>query len=52
MTVAQYEFTRGASIHEYHHPQEELNEVLEGELELAIDGVTQVARPGVAAIVS
>ena len=51
MTVAQYEFTRGASIHEYHHPQEELNDVLEGELELAIDGVTQVARPGVAAIV-
>ena len=51
MTVAHYEFTRGASIHEHHHPQEELYEVLEGELELTVDGVTQVAHPGVAAIV-
>ena len=51
MTVAHYEFTRGASIHEHHHSQEELYEVLEGELELTVDGVTQVARPGVAAIV-
>ena len=51
MAVAHYEFTRGASIHEHHHPQEELYEVLEGELELTVDGVTQVARPGVAAIV-
>jgi quercetin dioxygenase-like cupin family protein len=51
MTVAHYEFTRGASIHEHHHPQEELYEVLEGELELTVDGVTQVARPGVVAIV-
>ena len=51
MTVAHYEFTRGASIHEHHHPQEELYEVLEGVLELTVDGVTQVARPGVAAIV-
>ena len=41
MTVAHYEFTRGASIHEHHHPQEELYEVLEGELELMVDGVTQ-----------
>ena len=51
MTVAHYEFTRGASIHEHHHPQEELYEVLEGELELTVDGVTQVAHPSVAAIV-
>ena len=51
MTVAHYEFTRGASIHEHHHPQEELYEVLEGELELTVDGVTQVARPGMPAIV-
>jgi quercetin dioxygenase-like cupin family protein len=28
-----------------------LYEVLEGELQLTVDGVTQVARPGVAAIV-
>ena len=51
MTVAHCEFTRGASIHEHHHPQEELYEVLEGQLELTVDGVTQVARPGMATIV-
>jgi quercetin dioxygenase-like cupin family protein len=51
MTGAHYEFTRGASIHEHHHPQAELYEALEGELELTVDGVTHVARPCVAAIV-
>ena len=51
MTVAHYDFTCGASIHEHHHPQEELYEVLEGELELTVSSVTQVARPGVAVIV-
>lgn len=51
MTFAHYEFDRGASIHEHFHPQEEVYEVIEGELELTIDGVAQVARPGVVGIV-
>ncbi|HTX39826.1 MAG TPA: cupin domain-containing protein [Bryobacteraceae bacterium] len=51
MTFAHYEFTRGASIHEHFHPQEEVYEVIEGELEVTIDGVAQVARPGLVAIV-
>lgn len=51
MTFAHYEFARGSSIHEHFHPQEEVYEVIEGELELTIDGVTQVARPGLVAIV-
>jgi quercetin dioxygenase-like cupin family protein len=51
MTFAHYDFVRGASIHEHFHPQEEVYEVLEGELEITIDGITQVARPGIAAIV-
>ena len=51
MTFAHYEFVRGASIHEHFHPQEEVYEVIEGELEVTIDGVTQIARPGVVAIV-
>jgi mannose-6-phosphate isomerase-like protein (cupin superfamily) len=41
----------GASIHERFHPQEEVYEVIEGKLELTIDGQTQVASPGVVAIV-
>jgi quercetin dioxygenase-like cupin family protein len=51
MTFAHYEFDRGASIHEHFHLQEEVYEVIEGELELTIDGVAQVARPGVVGIV-
>lgn len=51
MTFAHYEFTRGASIHEHFHPQEEVYEVTEGELELTIDGVATTVRPGLVAIV-
>src|SRR5260370_33019377 len=41
MTFAHYDFARGSSIHEHFHPQEEVYEVVEGELEVTIDGVTQ-----------
>jgi quercetin dioxygenase-like cupin family protein len=51
MTFAHYDFVRGSSIHEHLHPQEEVYEVIEGELEMTIDGVTQIARPGLVAIV-
>jgi quercetin dioxygenase-like cupin family protein len=36
MTFAHYDFKRGAFIHEHFHPQEEVYEVIEGELELTI----------------
>jgi quercetin dioxygenase-like cupin family protein len=51
MTFAHYDFKRGSSIHEHSHPQEEVYEVIEGELELTIDGATQIARAGLVAIV-
>ena len=51
MTFAHYDFVRGSSIHEHFHPQEEVYEVIEGELEVTIDGVTQIARAGTVAIV-
>ena len=51
MTFAHYDFTCGSSIHEHFHPQEEVYEVIEGELEITIDGVTQIARSGLVAIV-
>jgi quercetin dioxygenase-like cupin family protein len=51
MTFAHYDFVSGASIHEHFHPQEEVYEVIEGELEITIDGVAGVARPGFVAIV-
>lgn len=51
MTFVHYEFRLGSSIHEHDHPEEEVYEVIEGELEVTIDGVTHVARPGLVAIV-
>ena len=51
MTFAHYDFILGASIYEHFHPQEEIYEVIEGELELTIESVAHIARPGVAAIV-
>ena len=51
MTFAHYDFKRGSSIHEHFHPQEEVYEVIEGELEVTIDGQTQIAKPGVVAVV-
>ena len=41
MTFAHYDFKRGSSIHE----------VIEGALEVTIDGVAEIAKPGVVAIV-
>lgn len=51
MTFAHYDFVKGAAIHEHFHPEEEVYEVIEGELEITIDGATQVARPGIVAII-
>ena len=51
MTFAHYEFDKGATIHEHFHSQEEVYEVIEGELELTIDGAKEIVRPGVVAIV-
>ena len=51
MTFAHYDFVSGSSIHEHFHPEEEVYEVIEGELELTIDGVAQIVRPGLVGIV-
>lgn len=51
MTFAHYDFKRGSSIHEHSHPQEEVYEVIEGELEVTIEGTAQIARAGWVAIV-
>ena len=51
MTFAHYDFMRGSSIHEHFHAEEEVYEVIEGELEVTIDGVAQIAGAGLVAIV-
>ena len=51
MTFAHYEFAARSWIHEHCHPEEEVYEVIEGELELTIEGRSQIVRPGVVGIV-
>jgi hypothetical protein len=46
MTFAHYELAAGSSIHEHFHPEEEVYEVIEGELEVIIDGRSQVVMSG------
>ena len=51
MSFAYYDFAEGSSIHEHHHPNEEVWTVISGELEVTIDGETAVAGPGGVAVV-
>ncbi|MGB6630732.1 MAG: cupin domain-containing protein [Terriglobales bacterium] len=51
MTFAHYDFRRGSIIHEHFHPQEEVYEVIEGELEVTVDGMVQIVKPGLFAVV-
>ena len=51
MTFAHYEFAEGSTIHEHSHSQEEVWQVIEGELEIDLDGDVRIAGPGLVAIV-
>lgn len=51
MSFAHWRFEAGASIHEHGHPQEEVWQIVEGKLDVTIDGVTQRAGRGMVAIV-
>ena len=51
MTFGHYEFAAGSSIHEHSHANEEVWNVIDGELEVTIGGKKQVAGPGCVAIV-
>ena len=43
MTFGHYDFVRSASIREHYHRQEEVYEVIEGEIEVTTDGVARIA---------
>ena len=51
MTFGYYAARAGASIQEHAHPNEEVWHVIEGRLEVTIDGETQIVGPGSVAIV-
>ena len=51
MTFAYYAVAAGAWIHEHSHPNDEVWNVIDGQLEITIAGETRVAGPGSAAVV-
>jgi quercetin dioxygenase-like cupin family protein len=51
MTFGYYTVIAGSSIHEHSHEQEEVWHVIEGKLEVTVDGETLVAGPGCVALV-
>src|SRR5262249_11440117 len=51
MSFAHYAVDAGSSIHEHHHPNEEVWIVIEGELEITVDGITGRTGPGSVAVV-
>ncbi len=51
MTFGHYDVVAGATIHPHSHPNEEVWHIIEGELEVTIGGVVQVAGPGSVAVV-
>jgi unsaturated pyranuronate lyase len=51
MSFAHYDIDAGSSIHEHHHPHEEVWVVIEGELEVTVAGETRKAGPGTVAVV-
>jgi quercetin dioxygenase-like cupin family protein len=51
MSFAHYTIDAGSSIHEHHHPHEEVWLVIEGEPEVTVAGETRRAGPGCVAVV-
>jgi quercetin dioxygenase-like cupin family protein len=51
MTFAYYAVEAGAWIHDHSHPNDEVWNVIDGELEITIAGEARVAGPGCAAVV-
>ena len=51
MLFGHYDVEAGASIHEHQHPNEEVWNIIDGELEVTIAGETRIAGPGCVAVV-
>jgi quercetin dioxygenase-like cupin family protein len=51
MTFAYYTVDAGAWIHEHSHPNDEVWNVIDGQLAITIAGETQIAGPGSAAVI-
>ena len=50
-TFAYWEIDAGAELPAHSHPHQQTSMVTKGEMELTIDGVSQVLRPGMVAVI-
>ncbi len=51
MTIAYWDIVAGSPMPEHSHPHEQIANVLEGTLELTIEGMTHVLKPGSVAVI-
>jgi quercetin dioxygenase-like cupin family protein len=51
LTVAHWEIVAGSTLPTHTHPQEMMVNMIEGKLELTVDGQTRVLEPGVVAVI-
>lgn len=51
MTFVYYGVLPGSRVHPHHHENEEVWDIVEGELEMVVDGATRVLRAGEAAVI-
>ena len=51
VTIAYWEIMRDSPLPEHSHPHEQIAQILEGQFELTIDGVTSLLTPGKVAMI-
>ena len=51
LTFGHWDFSAGSSIHAHNHQHEEVWQILDGQLEVTIDGAVHVAGAGMVAII-
>lgn len=51
MTFAFWDIEKGYAVPEHSHPNEQVVKVLEGELELTLEGVRHVLKPGIVLVI-
>jgi quercetin dioxygenase-like cupin family protein len=51
MTLAYWEIDAGANLPEHSHAAEQVANILRGEYELTVDGVTRLLTPGITAVI-
>lgn len=51
VTIAHWDIRRDSPLPEHSHPHEQVAQILEGEFEITIDGLTTLLKPGMVAVI-